>query len=109
MTRKLVISSRAAVELQAAADWWADHRSGEQSKKWLAGFQGALDSLKTEAERFPLARDNDRVSFEIRQLNYGVGRRPTHRAIFTILPDTVAVLSVRHLSQDDIVGGIDLL
>ena len=35
-------------------------------------------------------------------LVYGVGRRPTHRAVFTVRSDLVLVLRVRHLAQKEI-------
>ena len=47
------------------------------------------------------------IPFEIRQLVYGLGRKRTHRAIFTIRPDQVVVLTIRHLAQSDL-GSEDL-
>ncbi len=108
MSFHLFVSNRAESELRTAADWWAQHRSLEQAQRWYGGFSEAIWALVNDPRRFPLARENDRVSFEIRQLNFGIGRRPTHRAVFTLLPDTVAVLTVRHLAQADIRGDFDL-
>jgi hypothetical protein len=33
-------------------------------------------------------------------LHFGLGSRPTHRAVFTIVNETVVVLTVRHAAQD---------
>ena len=37
--------------------------------------------------------------FEVRQMTYGLGSRPTHRALFVIRPDMVYVIAIRHLAQ----------
>jgi plasmid stabilization system protein ParE len=36
----------------------------------------------------------------MRELHFGVGARPTHRVIFTIVKQTVVVLAVRHAAQN---------
>jgi hypothetical protein len=38
-------------------------------------------------------------------MHYGVGSRPTHRAVFTIADDFVLVLAVRHGAQDQLRPG----
>jgi hypothetical protein len=38
---------------------------------------------------------------ELRQLNYGSGRKITHRIIFAIRPTRVVVYAVRHVAQRD--------
>ena len=100
MTSRVGITDQAFEELNAAYRWWATHRSPEQALLWYNGFLGAIKSLGDDAGRWPLAAENDDFPFEIRQLNYGVGRRATHRAVFTIRPDLVLVIRIRHLSQD---------
>ena len=52
--------------------------------------------------RYPLARERDQFPYEVRVMNYGVGSRPTHRALYTIRPDAVVVLSIRSAAQQDI-------
>jgi hypothetical protein len=42
------------------------------------------------------------LPYTVRQLLYGIGRKPTHRAVFEVRGDTVYVLAVRHLAQDDL-------
>jgi hypothetical protein len=46
-----------------------------------------------------LAPESGDFDFELRQINYGSGKRPTHRALFRIVGNTVEVLSIRHLAQ----------
>jgi hypothetical protein len=59
-------------------------------------------SLADNPDRFGLADENGRFPYEVRQLNFGLGSRPTHRLVFVIRPHDVVVLRVRHLAQDAI-------
>ncbi len=58
--------------------------------------------LGDSPERRPFARENDQFPLPIRQATFGLGRQPTHRVLFTIRPDCVYVLAVRHMAQDDV-------
>ncbi|MCE3014863.1 MAG: hypothetical protein LW870_03280 [Pirellula sp.] len=51
-------------------------------------------------ERFPLAPENGSVEVEIREMPLGIGSRPSYRAVFTIKPLEVHILTVRRASQD---------
>src|SRR5205823_3527542 len=102
MTNRVVLSRRAERELEAAADWWAEHRSPSQAARWYAGFSEDLASLTLNPARCPLAAENGRFPYEIRELHYGLGSRPTHRAVFTIRGDIVLVLTIRHAAQAEL-------
>ena len=102
MTHHVVLTRRADRELEDAADWWAEHRSSHQAAHWYAGFSDAIASLRENPERCPLAPENGRFPYEIRELHYGLGSRPTHRAVFTIRPDMVLVLTIRHAAQAEL-------
>ena len=55
----------------------------------------AMASLGILPARCPLALENDRFPFEVRQLLYG--RKPhVYRILFTIDGDTVNILHIRH-------------
>lgn len=102
MTYRVLLSDLAQRDLVRACAWWAQNRSPEQARRWYTGFSAAIRSLAQNAERCPRASESESFPFEIRQLNYGIGRRPTHRAVFTIREDTVVVLRIRHLAQDQL-------
>lgn len=102
MTHRVVLTSRARRELEDAADWRAKHRSPHQAARWYAGFSDAIASLAQNPQRCPHAPENGRFPYEIRELHYGLGSGPTHRAVFTIRPDLVLVLTVRHAGQADL-------
>jgi plasmid stabilization system protein ParE len=102
MTYDVRLTAKAERQFKEAARWWSAHRSHEQAARWYDGFLAAIQSLSRNPERCPLARENAAVPIEIRELSYGLGRRPTHRAIFAIRPDRVVVYSIRHHAQADL-------
>src|SRR3990170_6959937 len=102
MTYEVLIATRAQQEAQANHDWWAEHRSAEQASRWYDEFLNATLSLEQNPDRFGLAAENDRFPYEIRQLSFGIGRKPTHRLVYAIRPRQVVVLRVRHLAQQAI-------
>jgi plasmid stabilization system protein ParE len=100
MTYRVLLTENARRDLEAACAWWAENRSHEQAERWYTGFAAAIRSLRENPQRCARAQESEALSVELRQLNYGLGRRPTHRAVFTIRKDVVVVLRVRHLAQD---------
>ena len=102
MSFRVVTTDQAECEMQAAYDWWAEHRSKRQADRWYAEFAQAIADLTDNPERHGRSRESDEFPFEIRDLLFGIGRRPTHRAVFTIRGEEVVVLTVRHAAQRDI-------
>ncbi len=99
MSLPVILSPKAERQLESIAQWWAENRSPEQAERWYAGLVRTLKSLSQRPNRCPLAAENVDFQFEIRELCYGLGKRPTHRALFTIQPERVYVLLIRHLAQ----------
>jgi plasmid stabilization system protein ParE len=102
MSYRVNITAKAEAELYGAALWWAEHRSQEQAFRWLEGFEAALASLAEGPQKHALAREDADVSFTLRQLLFGLGSKPTHRALFRVLEDEVIVYGVRHLARRDV-------
>jgi plasmid stabilization system protein ParE len=102
MTHVVLVTERASRELEEAARWWSEHRSSAEAERWYFGFVQALVSLENSPQRCPHAREHGQATYELRQLAYGIGGRPTHRAVFTIRGTDVVVLSVRHLARGDL-------
>jgi plasmid stabilization system protein ParE len=96
------LTGKAERQLKAAARWWAANRSAAQAQRWYDGFLRAILSLSQHPDRCPLARENDKFPLELRELNYGLGRRPTHRAVFAIRPKSVIIYAIRHAAQRDL-------
>jgi hypothetical protein len=96
---EVVILPRAKIQLYHSALWWAEHRSQRQGADWLTGFEAAIKALANTADNQPIARESDTFPFVVRQLNYGLGRIKTHRAVFEIRGNKVLVFAIRHLAQ----------
>jgi len=102
VTYDILVTPKAWNAISESALWWAKHRDADQADRWLKGVYAAMDSLSTKADRQPLAYESNRFPFEMRQLNYGLGKRPTHRILFRIAGSTVSILTVRHLAQAEV-------
>ena len=102
MSLRVVMTEQAEREIQSAFNWWAEHRSKLQADRWYAGLAKAIAGLSENPERHGPSREMDRFAIEIRDLLFGLGRRPTHRAVFTIRGEEVVVLTVRHMAQQDL-------
>lgn len=101
MSHEVVLTEEAERGLEEVYQWYA-RQSTEAANKWYSGILQTFVSLEQNPERCPLATDNDRFPVEIRQLNYGSGRRLTHRIVFTIRPGRVIIYAIRHLAQRDL-------
>ena len=102
MTYKVRLSDNAEADLAANANWWASHRSYDEALRWLVGFHSVLRQLDTDPERFPMVTEAGRFRRELRQLNYGLKSKKTHRAVFEVQGQEVVVHALRHLSQDEV-------
>ena len=102
MTLPVVSHPRVQTFLDEAATWWEVNRSPEQAERWYIGFAHAIRSLGISPQRHSLAAENDAFPFEVRELHYGLGSQPTHRALFTIRQDCVYVFLIRHVAQREV-------
>jgi plasmid stabilization system protein ParE len=102
MTYRVVLTDRAARDLDEAYQWYAE-RAPEAAVRWYNGFLDALDSLAGNPERCPLAAESRKLSVEIRQLLYG--RQRSYRALFLIREQTVVVLHIRHTARREATPG----
>jgi plasmid stabilization system protein ParE len=106
MTFQVVISTQAAAELREAAEWWAENRDPEEAARWFVGFDAKLRGLGNNSFLYAVADENDSFPYELRQLNFGLSSRPTHRALFTVLVRRDGCLVPRRrLAQNRITPG----
>ena len=99
MSYRLIILPQAKEDARRNAEWWAQHHSSEQSASWLDTIQSQLESIAVFPESHSLSAENDNFPYEIRDKLLGLGSRPSYRAVFTIIDDTVYVLTVRRSTQ----------
>ena len=99
MIYKVVLTDRAARDLDEAYRWYAD-QAPETAICWYNGFLDALNSLANYPERCPLAPESRKLAIEIRQLVYG--RQRSYRAMFLVREQTVTVLHIRHTARGEV-------
>jgi plasmid stabilization system protein ParE len=82
MTFRVEVSAQAERDAEAILDWLLSHHAGETGIRWFHALEDAIASLSAMPKRCPLASENSRFSFEVRQLLYG--RKPhVYRILFT--------------------------
>ena len=54
--------------------------------------EAAIAALRDRPEQHPVAREDALVDVTVRQIVYGLGRKPTHRAVFRVRDDKVVRL-----------------
>ncbi|NLY00458.1 MAG: type II toxin-antitoxin system RelE/ParE family toxin [Rhodopirellula sp.] len=104
MRYEVVLTERAERNLHSFYEWYAC-RSPEAADRWFEGILQSLYSLEEAPDRCPFARENHRFPIDLRQLNYGSGKRRTHRIVFAVRPTRVVVYAIRHLAQRDLAPG----
>jgi len=88
---RVIITGPAKRDIQTAHDWWAENRSADQAARWYVGIHKAINSLRQMPTRCSLAAERDLLEKGIRQLLFGLGRRPTHRIVFVVDNEDVVV------------------
>jgi len=99
---QVVITRPAEADIRTAYEWWRDHRSADEARRWYENIFPAIDALRDWPEACPPAPETDLHPNGLRQLHFGIGRRPTHRIVFTIEGLEVIILRVRHTAQRDL-------
>ena len=99
MTYTVIVHDRAISDIERNAQWWADHHSSSQALRWYEAAFAVIYGLDTMPERHGLSAENDSFPYEIRDLLFGLGPRPSYRAVFTIKDGEVHVLCVRRSSE----------
>lgn len=102
---RVEITGPAKQDVRENHRWWSKHRSVEQADRWYLGVIAAMYDLADTADRHAFATERQLREAEVRQVSYGIGRKPTHRVLFAIRSDTVVVYRVRAFKQDRI--GVD--
>ncbi len=102
MRYRVVLTDGASEELQEDAIWWAEHRDSAQALQWFDGFIHALNQLSENPVTYPVAAESVRYSVDLRQMLYGIGKKPTHRAVFQVCGNEVVVHGIRHLARNDL-------
>ena len=100
MKLEVILTGEANQNLRAAYEWYRE-RSPEVAERWYAKISEVIASLENDPIRCALANENGQVPIELRQLNFGSGRKITHRIVFAIRPTSVVIYAIRHVGQRD--------
>jgi plasmid stabilization system protein ParE len=97
---RVEISIEALAEIDQALQWLVE-QSPTAAARWHAGLRRAIQTLRTQPRRCPLAPEATFFQQEIRQLHYG-RRRNVYRILFEIHEDerTVHIVHVAHGARD---------
>jgi plasmid stabilization system protein ParE len=99
MKYEVIVLNSAVSRLDDNYEWWKKNRSAEQAARWFNGFAEEIVGLEDNPQRLAIAPENSEFPFTVRELHFGLGTHPTHRALFTIRHQQVVVFSIRHVSQ----------
>jgi plasmid stabilization system protein ParE len=101
MAFEVKYTARAENDLDVILSWLLAKGAGETGLRWFLGLRKAVGTLRDLPYRCMLARENDSVPFEMRQLLYG--RKPhVYRILFMIEGNTVSILRIRHGRRDSL-------
>jgi hypothetical protein len=97
VTYRLLYQPSAAEELDQAIKWSFEHYPNTAGI-WCGELLSAIEALRHDPERHPLARENDFFTVTIRQLVHGSGKS-VYRILYTVEDDTVRILHIRFPGQ----------
>lgn len=97
---EVIITKPASDDIQANYEWWRDHRSEVQAEKWYDRIFDKIATLSHMPLRCPRAPEAEKIGRDIHQALFGTSNT-THRIVFEVKNQTVIVLRVRGLAQDD--------
>jgi plasmid stabilization system protein ParE len=95
----VTLAAPARRDIDGAYAWWRDRRSASQAERWYEQILQSIEALSETADSCPPSPEADLYPEDLRELHFGIGRRPTHRIVFAIAKRQVTVLRVRHVAQ----------
>jgi toxin ParE1/3/4 len=83
MAFRVEITAKAERDAETILEWLLAQHAGQAGIEWFLALDDAFASLAEFPQRCPIAPENTRFPFEVRQLLYG--RKPhVYRILFTI-------------------------
>ncbi|MEO2017316.1 MAG: type II toxin-antitoxin system RelE/ParE family toxin [Fuerstiella sp.] len=96
----MLVSDQAVDDVIRNANWWSANHSQDKALEWQIAIFEKIYALDMMPESKPLAFENPGFSYEIREALFGLGSRPGYRILFTVVDDTVNVLTVKAAEED---------
>ena len=101
MKREVLLTKTAELQMNAAADWYAE-QNPSVAATWFNGLLASVNSLNINPLQYALARESAFLPVELRQMLYGSGKRTTHRILFVIREQTIVIYQIRHVAMRDV-------
>lgn len=101
---RIQITEIATHDIEENFDWWSKNRSRRQAHRWYLTAFEAMQSISKDPRRCPIVSERQLSLAGIRELHFGIGKRPTHRMIYYYDEDQslVTILRVRHHAEDSL-------
>lgn len=99
---KVQISTRAMLDIQRNAEWWASHHSRAKAAEWFYCVYDQLNAIANAPLSYGLSAENGLVPFELRDALVGLGKRKSFRAIFRIHQNYVTVYRIVRAAEGTI-------
>jgi len=74
----VIVAPRVETEIDDIYLWWAKNRSVEQAGRWQLGIEKAIRALADNPRAHAIAPESADFPMEVRQMLFGLGRRPSH-------------------------------
>lgn len=99
---RVLVSARAALDIQRNAEWWAAHHSPVQAAEWFYCVYDQLEAIGSSPLGYGLSAENGLFPFEVRDALVGLGSRKSYRAIFGVHEDHLTVYRVLRAAEGTI-------
>jgi hypothetical protein len=99
---RVLVSARAALDIQRNAEWWAAHHSRLQAAEWFYCVYDQLEAIGSSPLSYGLSLENGLFPFEVRDALVGLGGRKSYRAIFGVHEDHLTVYRVLRAAEGSI-------
>ncbi len=96
---RIVIQPEAESNI-ATTHAWIAARSPEGAERWYHALERAIERLKADPERFPIAAESRHFDVVIRNLTFRMRSGRAYRILFSVADETVHILYVRGPGRD---------
>jgi hypothetical protein len=98
MTFDVVMTDDATTRLEDIHLWFQEN-APQMANKWYNGIRDSILSLEEDPERFGVADESHNYPLALREILYGVGKRKTHRIVYSVHDQKVVIRAIRHVAQ----------
>src|SRR4051812_8827315 len=98
MAYKVKLTPAALASLREIYRWSKSQWSKDQANHYVRGLRRLIKGIADHPQLYPITMEKQGFEGEVHYLFYPLGRS-RHRILYTIEPDLIIVLSIRHTAQ----------